>query len=119
MCLRNRYDVAGKTDRGGIDRQGSSPYCLVEAPEEGYLACCLGRTHFPPDQTGTASPRAEARVPCPMRRSSGRLNVVIHRSSRRVRIYPLTLISSNAPRARSAAFCASVRPRMPVILSRS
>jgi hypothetical protein len=118
MCLRNRYDVAGKTDRGGIDRQGSSPYCLVEAPEEGYLDCCLGRTHFPPDQTGTASSRAEARAPCTMRRPSSKLNV-IHLSPGSVSFYPPTLVSSNAPKARSAAFCASVRPRMPVILSRS
>ena len=33
--------------------------------------------------------------------------------------YLSTLVSSNAPKARSEAFCASVRPRMPVIVSRS
>ena len=33
--------------------------------------------------------------------------------------YLPTLVSSNAPKARSDAFCASVRPRMPVILRRS
>ena len=37
-------------------------------------------------RTGTASPRAEARVPCPMRRSGGRLNVVITLFPRRERL---------------------------------
>ena len=33
--------------------------------------------------------------------------------------YPPTFASSNAPRVHRDAFCASVRPRMPVILTRS
>jgi len=40
-------------------------------------------------------------------------------TEQRIPLYRPTLVSSNAPRARSDAFCASVRPRMPVILSRS
>jgi len=50
---------------------------------------------------------------------SGMITVVIYISPRRARIYPPTLVSSNAPRACSDAFCAAERPRMPVILSRS
>ena len=45
--------------------------------------------------------------------------VVIPLSPGRAGSYPPPLISSNAPRARSDAFCASVRPLMPVILTRS
>jgi len=46
---------------------------------------------------------------------------VVHTSDTCVLSFPYlpTLVSSNAPKARSAAFCASVRPRMPVILRRS
>jgi hypothetical protein len=35
------------------------------------------------------------------------------------RLYPLTFVPSNAPRARSDVFCAAESPLMPVILSRS
>ena len=37
-CLGNRYDLAGEIDRRGLDQQGTSPCCLVEALEEGHLA---------------------------------------------------------------------------------
>ena len=45
--------------------------------------------------------------------------IVLPLSPARARLYPPTLVSSNAPRARSDAFCAAVRPRMPVISRRS
>jgi len=49
MRLRNRCDVAGEIDRGGIDRQGTSPWCLVEAVV-GHLACLTARNCFLPDR---------------------------------------------------------------------
>ena len=52
-------------------------------------------------------------------RRGGMINVVIPMSPAREPLYLPTLVSSNAPRAHSDAFCASVRPRMPVMLSRS
>ena len=56
---------------------------------------------------------------CTMRRPGGIITAVIPLSLAKAHIYPLTLVSSNAPKARSDAFCASVRPLTPVILSRS
>lgn len=35
--LRNRSDVADEIDSGGIDRQDTSPFCLVEALEQSHL----------------------------------------------------------------------------------
>ena len=52
-------------------------------------------------------------------RQGGMITVIIHMSPAREPLYLPTLVSSNAPRAHSDAFCASVRPRMPVMLSRS
>jgi hypothetical protein len=49
-CLGNRSDLAGKIDRGGIDREGTSLCCLVEALEEGHLARCTARNHAPVGQ---------------------------------------------------------------------
>ena len=57
---------------------------------------------------GPATPRAD-----------GMIYVVIPLSPGRAGSSPPTLLSSNAPRARSDAFCASERPRMPVISRRS
>ena len=54
-------------------------------------------------------------TPC----ADGMIYVVIPLSAGRAGSSPPTLLSSNAPRARSDAFCASERPRMPVISSRS
>ncbi len=116
MRLRNRYVVAGETDRGGIDRQSTSRCYLVEALEKGNLTRRMVRNHAP---FGQEPPRVEARAPCTMRHPGGMINVVIHISPAKETLYLPTLVSSNAPKARSDAFCASVRPRMPVIVSRS
>lgn len=118
MRLRNHSDGAGETNRGGIDRQGTSQCCLVETPEEGNLAHRMGEPTRLSDRTGTASP-PQASAPCAMRRPGGMINVAIPVSPARGPRYPLTLASSNAPRARSEAFCASESPLMPVIFSRS
>ena len=55
-CLGNRSDLAGEIDRGGIDRQGPSPFCLVEALEEGTLARRTAPNHFLPDRNRLISP---------------------------------------------------------------
>ncbi len=118
MRLRNHSDGAGETNRGGIDRQGTSRCCLVETPEEGNLARRMGEPTRLSDRTGTASP-PQASAPCAMRRPSGMINVAIPLSPARGPRYSPTFVSSNAPRARSEAFCASERPLTPVIFSRS
>jgi hypothetical protein len=82
----------------------------------------------PPRSPHGAKPRAfrvgavsslQASAPCTIRCPGSMIKVVIHISPRRARIYPPTLVSSNAPKARSDSFCAWVKPRMPVIFSRS
>ncbi len=55
----------------------------------------------------------------PMRRPSSMITLVIVLSRVRAGFYSPTLVSSNAPRARSEAFCASESLWMPVISSRS
>ena len=57
--------------------------------------------------------------PRPTRRPSSMITLVIVLSRVRAGFYSPTLVSSNAPKARSDACCASVRPRIPVIVSRS
>jgi hypothetical protein len=47
MRLRNRSDLAGEIDGGGIDRQGTSPFCLVEALEQGHLVRRKARAFAP------------------------------------------------------------------------
>ena len=49
-CLGNRSDLAGKIDRGGLDREGTSLCCLVEALEEGHLIRYTARNHTPTGQ---------------------------------------------------------------------
>ncbi len=56
-CLGNRSDLAGEIDRGGIDRQGPSPFCLVEALEEGTLARRTAPNHAPTGQEPPHLPR--------------------------------------------------------------
>ncbi len=63
MRLRNRFDGAGGTARGGIDRQGPSPWCLVEALEEGHLARRTGQNHAPFGQQPPHLPRQEHLAP--------------------------------------------------------
>jgi hypothetical protein len=118
MRLRNHSDGAGETNRGGVDRQGASRCCLVETPEEGNIARRMGEPTRLSDRTGTASP-PQASAPCAMRLPSGMITIVIHLSAARGPLYMPTSVFSNAPRARSDAFCASERPLTPVIVSRS
>jgi hypothetical protein len=84
-CLGNRSDLTGEIDRGGLDRQGLSPFCLVEALEEGHLARWSARNHAPAGQEPPHLAPKPAHLG-PTRRSGGRLTLVIHLSPRRARL---------------------------------